>query len=221
MENFRYQKTRSELILAFRDQMNFLVASCKSYDNGNLSEARRIANAVYILLFDGSGSGRNSRSLFSSLGYKNSIKLISTASPIDYDNAFREFALASLGGNGFEPNYRFPTHVLRNDKMSHGCWWEQIIYKADGFTDQATMSRKNLLFHLRSQDGGSHVDTKVKSKSYYDLAFKGGGWCGYDASGNLVQLHPHLAMMRQIGYEVEYSVMGASPAILQELQPDT
>jgi hypothetical protein len=91
----------------------------------------------------------------------------------------------------------------------HKWWKEQVIYAFEG----RNYSRSDLVLAAANQDGGAHVDDKLKS-FYEDLAagtrclslngqnlvYPGGA--PYDQSQTQYCRNTHTAMIRQFGHEV-------------------
>jgi hypothetical protein len=98
--------------------------------------------------------------------------------------------------------------------LSFSKWWEEPIFQEiapskPGFPlgDGRKLSRKNLVFHLRSQDGGGHYDTELRHEPYIGLAVRRRIGIYRDNNGAAEPIgDPHLASMRQIAWELEQSL---------------
>jgi hypothetical protein len=223
-----YRKTKEELEEALGRQIGHLRRSCASYDAGELSEGERLAATCYILLHDGVG---RQKSLLGQLGLKSKMRFV------DSDQ------IAALKRNGLPTDplssIGLPLvsiHLMENsalyvpflgstpfqsEAVTFSHWWEGEIYKnASG----VTLTRKNLVFFLRSQDGGAHVDDHLRDEAYKWLAtapdervkFLGNGrlamsMAGQDQSlgSGVVVKNAHWASMRQIAWEVDQSLKSA------------
>jgi hypothetical protein len=73
-----WTRPREEVLDALNQQREALIASCKSYDEGNRWEALRLATAVYIIVHDG---GRNSKSILTQLGLRGSLRFVGSGIP--------------------------------------------------------------------------------------------------------------------------------------------
>ncbi|HTV72004.1 MAG TPA: hypothetical protein VMF90_26020, partial [Rhizobiaceae bacterium] len=92
------------------------------------------------------------------------------------------------------------------DRLKFSKWWEQPVLRD---SEHRTISRKNLIFSLRNQDGGAHVDGELSDHAYTAISRENGaGWLFGRPGGPGTPLDPgpHLATMRQIGWEVQQSL---------------
>jgi len=89
--------------------------------------------------------------------------------------------------------------------LSFGKWWEEPVIRD---AKRRLLSRKNLVFSLRNQDGGAHFDTELTDPVYRGIAKENSVPWMFLSEGNkprpLVDLH--LATMRQIGWEMQASL---------------
>jgi hypothetical protein len=157
-----YNKSREEIVEHFNAAKSALQVSCKSFDEGNRWEAMRLATTVYSLVNDG---GRNSVSILTQLGLRASLRFPSRANIIPgnfvADTPLVIFRISSQGPECLP---------LLNDPIGDETkplqfqrWWDQTILK-DG--DRFDASRRSLVFSLRNQDGGAHVDSNLKDEAY-------------------------------------------------------
>lgn len=213
MAKFKHKKSEEELYLELKNQANFLRKSNAEYDKGDVSEAKRIANCAYILCHDGTG---RTKSLLGQTKIKTKQNFLSTSySP--YYQKMRErgqynyglglcdasFTIAS-GGNAigkYEPRLAEDIFKLFHE-LPFKKWYDEEIYRVD---NKRGMSRKNLIFAIRSTDGGAHVDGELKNEEYVNLKTEGSGLVIQSNNEKPVFFnHPHLASMRQIGWELEH-----------------
>jgi hypothetical protein len=75
-------QTTDELFSHLREQLYFLQASARSYDQGIEGEAKRLAVVLRILLHD---RGRNSHSLLGSIGVKETLLFHDVVGPVPAD----------------------------------------------------------------------------------------------------------------------------------------
>ena len=87
-------------------------------------------------------------------------------------------------------------------------WWEGSVYRNAAGND---LSRKNLVFCLRSQDGGSHVDADHKNEEYFrflkygdHVSSSADGSISVYTSGNTSVLA--LQTVRQIAWELSQAI---------------
>jgi len=83
-------------------------------------------------------------------------------------------------------------------------WYDEYIFaNSAGFK----FTRKNLIFALRSQDGGAHFDPKLKDNPYLHLSSAPGTDFKVKLGGvEVEELGAHLASMRQIAGELEITL---------------
>jgi hypothetical protein len=190
-----------------RTQIKFINNSCKSYDQGDVDEAVRIAVALRVLFHD-SGS---STSLLSHLQSK-SVLLRSTAAPFVEDLTFPNLYLIELKASLVADNIRCHCVPLLDTAMRHEDiafeeWWqkEPIIEHKE---PPSNFTRKQLILTATNKDGGAHVD--AQQDPIYDRVRRGSGieleFTFKPESGRPPLTLPfeniHYASLRQIGYEV-------------------
>ena len=195
----RIRQSKSELEQHLKDQISFLIASCKSYDEGHHVEARRIATSLRILLHD----TWKSKSLLGQLRLRN-ILWIDTASRYDKDSLVSFVGLISVK---FESG-RIPRLVprgLKDDeeirKQEFNKWWSHPVIVAVTKPDKTFFSRQNLILNVANTDGGAHVDPDLEGE-YIELSRKNS--VGYSATVNgkkYPMLNPELPCLRQIAHE--------------------
>jgi hypothetical protein len=69
----------------------------------------------------------------------------------------------------------------------------------------------NLVYSLRSRDGGSHYDRELPESAYLDLKTDAQGGKFFDSKGSpgVVIKNAHTASMRQIAHELDRSISAA------------
>lgn len=180
----KIKRTREELEAELKDQIASLRHSCAEYDKGNEWQAKNLANVAYLLLH---GDGGRKNPLLRQLGMRSSLKLISTLKR--HDGADLNFASGSFS-NLLSititipelPQKRVSSEVILTDEaksspvlntkgesafygtLKFNDWYGESIVPYDW----SQMSRKNLIFAIRSQDGGSHYDSKLSDNSYLE-----------------------------------------------------
>ena len=211
----KHRRTNEEITSAFKDQMSALQSSAKAYDSGELWEAKRLATSVYTLCFDGTG---RTKSLLGLLNIRTKIRYLDTVQ--DGEHAY----LRDPKGNvrytsflplvaiyfdddkaGIHPRYRGYENWERSlRKISFDKWWNGTIFEVTG---QNRMTRKNLVFAMRTQDGGAHYDRDIRDESYIRLGRDPLGPISIEYGGvELDNLDAHLASMRQISWELQHSI---------------
>lgn len=203
----RYKRSESDVFEALLEQFKAIRASSYGYDNGNIWEAKRLATALYTTVHDG---GTRTISIITQLGLRGSLRFLTCALPPDQPGvqtfsiangmlAITETAEGPIYTPALERTFSRRSILLRD-------WWEETLYTN---TRNQSISRKNLVFSLRSQDNGSHFDESLPDSAYLGLktanetpviAFPGGK-NSYHMSEAIPIRFGHLAMMRQVAYE--------------------
>lgn len=218
------------------EQRQMLRRSSEAYDAGAHYEAKRLATIVFTLVRDG---GRNNRSLLTQLDLKDHLRFISSSADLTIFHIPKTHLASAMVVDYRYPAIFAPRHYFRTfaDKplkeVSFSQWWEEtIIEKALHLepdpkrVKSITLSRKNLVFSLRDQDGGAHIDPALTDPVYAEIAVgEGVGLSATSPDGTLEPLRAQLPSMRQIAWELEQTLqqLGGGPVIkprptFQELQ---
>jgi hypothetical protein len=158
-------KPRSEVVEHYNNCRSAIEASCRSYDAGNDWEAARLATSIYALIHDG---GKNSRSILTQLGLRSTMRFVSYSVPPDKRNLLPStpLVLTRVGPDGGK---HFPVldQGPRGPKLIQvRTWWElESVFSYQG----NLLSRRRLVFSLRSQDGGAHVDRSLTDIEYVSM----------------------------------------------------
>lgn len=211
------KKSAEELDSELAEQMLALRASEKAYDEGNLWEAKRLASSIYILLFDGTG---RTKSLLGLTGHKKGLKLYSTLDPLpplargsyvvaQSATSMLGYRFDGKGGVAFDPPLE-KTTIKDKNWLPFSKWLDEELFAP---ISGISLSRKNVIFSMRSQDGGAHVDRAITSAHYRTFAqtgdpsftiADGGGLVGNQSGKPLP--NGVRAMVRQIAWEVDLSL---------------
>ncbi|MDD3012523.1 MAG: hypothetical protein PHC34_02325 [Candidatus Gastranaerophilales bacterium] len=195
----KYEQNDDELRLQLKDQVQFLVNSSKSFDNGFEGAAKRLATTLRVLLHD----KNKSISLLTQLNYKN-LLFIDTASEYDPDNLISTMGLVAMevGSNGAKYVALLDDlpPAKANKKVSFDNWWNKIVF-AD--KNKSTMSRKDLILNVADKDGGAHVDPTLE-QAYANLTrFNSLDWNFHiNGEDKKFDSDPAFASIRQIAHEV-------------------
>jgi tetratricopeptide (TPR) repeat protein len=158
-----YTKTPADLRSDLLEQIDFLRASCAAYDAGRVSEAKRMAVALRILLHD---RGKNTRSLLTQLDIKESLSYHSIVSrPKGPSVMLLNFTMNfSPEGVSFSPKLSEAIDSFPFDE-----WWNQLIFVNHGIS----MSRSDIALSVSDTDGGAHIDPTLKG-NYSEMAKNNG-----------------------------------------------
>lgn len=196
----KYKQTRDELLEQWDDQIGFIKRSCKDYDAGAHSEAKRIATSIRVLFHH----TRNSYSLFNQLGYTNNFLFWSSACLYTPSNLLSSWSLLSLQMNGTEMLYipLFKEIVSRTFFLELDDWWNEIIFDDKQFF----LSRKDVVLAVSNKDGGAHVDPEF-DESYACITKRNSLRHFIETNEGSVppKNNPIYASIRQIACEVLHS----------------
>lgn len=202
-------QSQDDLIQHLKEQFSFLKASSKAYDDGHISEAKRLAVIIRVLLHDTS----HSLSLLSQLN-KKEISFFDTASPYEPRNLLSYNGLTIIGLSQEKGIYlpRFsgpPRPGIGSPKLLPFTeWWESIVV-VDMSRNQ--FSRRDLILSLCNKDGGAHIDPQLDS-AYAALTRNASMGLAYQttSTSGLVE-SIELASVRQIAHEVIMSLKHSFP----------
>ncbi len=192
----------------FKDQLkrqfDFLINSCKIFDNGDREEAIRIGTSIRVLLHD----TKNSVSLLKHLNAKNILLFDSAPDiPDTDDNGYECFVLFTMGvlnlgkdNFGYDPNLEDfkpgSSPVLPVEQ-----WWEKSVWK---LSPECLLSRKRLVLSAANQDGGAHVDAHL-NLNYEELSRYSFGTMSRtfgSQSQTIEVVNSHLVSIRTIANEI-------------------
>lgn len=179
------------------EQFDELCARCSSFDSGKSWEAKSIAVSLYKFLQDGRPP---IRSILSALGLREQIEFLGTS--IGFGPAGKQSSsltrevIDNMGVFSFQPMLG---RGWQNRWMKFQEWWNEPIFRSE---NGETLSRHELVFSLRSQDGGAHVDEAFKHDSYVQMS-RGKPTTTRIINGDteLELTGAHKAAIRQIAWE--------------------
>ena len=170
-------RTHQEIVRALATQRHHTAASSTTYDAGDKSEALRLATIICNIVHD---AGRT-RSILSLLGLKTKIVFMASGHEIteeirrivDRFTPLTELERYSKGGR--DPEI-VPVSTFFQNRGMHPFlrelpfeeWWQKdvILFKEGGNLARRELTRKRLVFKLRSQEGGSFFDSQVRDHDY-------------------------------------------------------
>jgi hypothetical protein len=214
-------QSKSELQSHLREQLGFIIKSCREYDGGDFTEAKRIATSIRVLLHD----TKHSKSLFSQLGLK-AIGFLNTAVPIADGEKHAILGLLqtriTVNDNLTLSGRHHPLLSFRPEgwppakKRLFPDWWNQIVLTD---TESRGFSRRSLVMAVANTDGGAHVDPELDA-GYAALSRSNS--IGYAIGVNDV-IDPidksELASIRQIAHEIIVSVSDRHPELFPSSLP--
>ena len=212
--NWKENKTALELEEALKRQVANMRRSLAAFDEGALEEAERIASAIYIICHDSPTKKRlQQKSLLTQVGLKNSMGFTDTAHGKNADPGIATLGppllaiFNDINGIRYVAPGAFPSHR----QIAYSRWAEGEVYQN---ISGKSLTRKNLIFYLRSQDGGAHVDDHRRDEAYYRFV-KFGDHVSWNAektfsinatSPQIDTTTVHWLTTRQIGAEIDDSL---------------
>ena len=209
-----YRQSLEELQQHLKDTVQALELSGRAFDEGFEGEAKRLAVAIRVLVYDTSYS----KSLLGQLELK-TISFYDTCAPRP-NHAYITYS--GLTATDITP--QGATYVALLDNLppdrppywaSFDQWWNRVI-----FVDQRRneTSRKDLILAVANKDGGVHVDPVLDEK-YANLSRRNTlGWRFSNAKGDVPLEGPEKAAIRQIAHEVLKSLNPAMPTMKPKLK---
>lgn len=203
-----YTQTQGDLEESLKEQYNFLQQSSQSYDNGSISEAKRLALHTRILVHDTSSS----KSLLSQLNVKDKMDFLDTSGNITKKESVATCNFVLLQYELFSGQSEIlpclENHVEKQN-LPFNDWWEKTIYYDPNTNNYLT--RKLLILTVANKDGGAHIDSHIDNKTYVDLTKNNAfGWKA-TINGNAINTSKALyAMVRQVAFEVISSLDNSS-----------
>ncbi len=198
------EQTPAELQTHLGEQLSFLKASAAGFDGGFEGEAKRLAQAMRVLLHERPPS---SRAVLAQLGLLDSRKFFDSARPNLPGNGMSYDGLLVTGMFKEGARY-FP--LLDDHQMGPGewipfeKWWRGVVF-VDSMRRE--MTRRDLVLSVCDKDGGAHVDPKVTG-AYADLSRRNSlGWETGTSEEMRPMPPPHLPATRQVAHEVLKSLV--------------
>ena len=204
MENKNIQSSE-ELEKHLQEQIQFLESSASSFDNGCVSEAKRLAVVLRVLLHDTD----KSKSLLGLLGRKN-IKFYDSSQKRRPDLVILLENFVLISGDKYIPplddlppsidDLTGSTPMISQWRMVDfdEYWNEPILVDAD----KNSFSRKDLICAVSNKDGGAHIDPSLNGKYAALTRNNSLGWM-YESGNNKFSIKEiELASIRQIAHEV-------------------
>ncbi|OBH55632.1 hypothetical protein A5686_06440 [Mycobacterium sp. E2479] len=208
------------MLESFGEQIDFLERSNDSFDQGHLSEAKRLAVTLRVLFHHTADNHpRGSHALLNQLDLRDKLTWVDSAGMPHPKNLAPTLGLVLMGidigeGNasyqaplGDRPPTRIRTTVgnlPRGSRIYTDAWWANPVSKD---SDGTLFCRKDFVLALANQEGGAHVDPQIKA-AYDKIANSNSmGWVHRKGDAEEIPLsNPVPYAVRQISYEVVESV---------------
>lgn len=188
--------------LEIAKQLNFIISSCRLYDEGRFEEALRVAVAARVLFHN----TQQSKAIVGGHFAANGLKLISTTmfkpgGPVNESHF--------LGFIGMYPSFGCFKAILdegkRKEAIDWQLWWSVEPIMALN-KEQESVTRRQLVLACANKDGGAHVDAIRPDK--YERLENGLGFevvvrfKGKTRPERVKLRYANLAALRQIGHEI-------------------
>jgi hypothetical protein len=206
-KNVAHTRSKAELEAALAQQLAALRKLSADFDGGEMWAGRLLATVIFVLCHDGR---QDTKSLLTQLGMRDSLQCLSTKVETTPGNLLHTNTLMCMkfGPGGPQQLPRF--QAIGSDAfywLPFADWWAESVHVSGASQEGVvkTVARWELIYFVRSQDGGSHYDATLSSESYVTLR-EGGGWqMGH--GGQKLPLEPiHLLTLRAIAWELDESL---------------
>lgn len=213
------KQNRQNLLGHLREQLGFLRASARAFDEGEEAEAKRLATTIRVLVHNTDRSA----SLLKQLGEQHHLQFLDTWEPPEparprvtrvrrFDSGL---AAIELGPDGA----RFTVPLEEHGRNIRGpqpfqFWWNRAIIDD---LQRERFTRKELVLFLANKEGGAHVDPAIRPRFFALTRLNSLGWGhGMDDGKPYVSVpagpddeplgNPIPANVRQIAFEVEWTL---------------
>ena len=183
------------------EQLQFLASSASAFDRGELSESKRIALVIRVLVHDTAAS----HSLLAQLNIKDRLEWADSAPVIDHDPNIvaRSPGLTAMGmgDGGIIYVARSSDQIEQSSStryVSLKDWWERpVILDSKG----AEFSRRDLVLALANKDGGAHID-RLNEKTHAFVHSNSAGFVRIDEARDEPIPTPIYASVRTVAEEL-------------------
>ena len=212
----RVKLSKSDLEEHLRQQISFLISSCKAYDHGKHHEAKRVATILRTLFH----KTRSCKPLLGQLQMQRT-HWYNTASPFQPKNLASHLGLTKFKFDDGRLPYLIPKGLPENvSKLPFDTWWSIPVLVAVKEDEKRFFSRQKLVLNVADTDGGAHVDEGL-DEIYNELSRKNGlGVNAIYKENKYPLLYPELPCLRQIGHEVLLSLKESKPEYFDEAYED-
>jgi hypothetical protein len=202
------RRERREIQAALAEQLRLLDKRCRDFDEGDWGEAVEMATRLRVILNPG---GKKTPSILQSLGAEK-VPLLGTCEPIeDSDNVLGTFGGLYRQRFAKDENgvlYELTPKLGDTDykvEFPANRWWEHIVHVVGNGGDRHVYCRKDVVAGIANKDGGAHLADSIPES--YDVMSRPGGIItvtigSEGATEDVPVAGVHLAMLRQIAYEV-------------------
>ncbi len=198
----KVERTTEEKEFLLVEQLRLLRKACGNDERWDFTEGHNVVSRLRVLLHQTSSS----HSLLSQLDLREGRFLNSIGSG-------HTLVIASMFGPW--PRFLMPYRPWsESDCIDFVDWWENSEIAVSRYRS----SRKELITMLANQEGGAHVDPKIKV-GLAELRRKGSGWHYINEDGSSPPMHGfEIATARGIGFELLWSLEKMHGEYLESLR---
>ena len=179
------------------EQLEFIKRSIEAFDQGQTTEAKRIATRIRLLVHD----TNKSTSLLAQLSLKELAYLDAGVVP-DPQNLLTTTGLTTLSRKDSKWVYRprFQGNPSLKFEWTHfDPWWTRHVLVDD---QQVGISRQDLVLTMANQDGGAHVDPMLNPIYARLQRQNSAGWSTKAVTGRVPVLGVEFASVRHVAWEI-------------------
>jgi len=209
-----YKQSTAELQQHLKDTIQALELSIDALNKGYEGEAKRLAAAIRVLVYDTSIS----KSILGQLGQKN-IPFYDTSLPYNPKSIMPYIGLTAINLTKQGATYIALLDNLPPESPPHWVdfneWWNRVIFIDKNANET---SRKDLILAVANKDGGAHVDPVLDEK-YANLSRRNSlAWWFSNPRVDVPLGGPEKATVRQIAHEVLKSLNPTMPTMKPDVE---
>lgn len=226
MSKSKVRRSTKDLQSALKDEIEFLMTSCREYDLGRRYYSKQISASLRRLIYH----GQKGTPMLALLGIRDSFRYLNTAEAVDKNSPHAQWPLCQLvevgdWASGTEDEQNRERIVARLSTIPQTHTWKRFKdwwYKQ---TVVLTKNRKKFNRHemvrLMANQEGAHQDAELEAEYMALSRGDGSGWVfGQEFSGKPV-LGVHSGSVRQIAHELVCSLYHYDPDLFrQNYEPD-
>lgn len=232
----RVELTPAETEESVKVQIKLLLEAAERFDRGDLDEALNLAIRLRVLLHH--NPKRNSHAGLAQLGLLDMLGFADTAGDLILENPVPDSRLTYMTVD-FENH---PRHIPRFNDFAEPLlirtplqwqisrrvrglsdprpggrgrdfqdWWSQRIIRV---SDQQMFTRQGLVTSVANQDGGGHIDPKIRAEFHALTRGNSLGWSGDIGHGTKALQSPVPASIRQISWELHLTLVEQADHLL-------
>lgn len=206
----KIKKNAADLEEYWNDQLSCLKRSVDYFDEGNETEARRIASSLRVLLHQTNSSQSLVKQLNRCILYLSSSYLYTPS------NLISTWTLLVLEMRDnqltYKPNLDFYKSGDRLFYLTFEDWWNEIIFD----DKQNVFTRRDIVLFVANNDGGVHVDPELKES--FALLTRYNSLGVIDTYGDSPSSNPIYQAVRVIAEEFLLSVVISSSGLKNRRQ---